>query len=167
MQQYPILRSQLIDLFLRLDSNRAAIGELYRRALSRKPSDPPSPPQLNEAELIARGLEMFTTAQPRLRDNLKLPEFADPNSAFPADEYAELMRQAAIQTSTQVLATEQARAATGWYTDNWAAAKQLEDEQTYADIAAREEAFKKQQEQEQQQHYDKLWEMERRRLGVK
>ena len=162
-EKYPTLRAELVGLFIRLDDNRAAVGNLYRQ---RGPHRTGDRPELIEAELLARGLEMFTVHQPRLQDSLKLPAFADPAKVFPRDEYAELMRATALQTSEAIRALEQRRAATGMYSGDWWAAKQLENEQLRAESERRDEEQRKQNEAAREAYYASLQAEELRRRGL-
>ena len=156
--KYPTLRAELIYLFLRLDDNRAAIDNLCRKR------PPGGPHELVEAELIARGLSMFTIHQPRLRDSLRLPAFADPFNIFPRDEYAELMRATALQTSEMVRAMELRRAATGMYSGDWWQAQKLAAAQQEAENEKREAELAAKADQERQNYYASLQEADRKRI---
>jgi hypothetical protein len=85
---YPGVIEQLRDLFYQIDTNAAAIGQLHRSAPAGEHR------RLLDAELTARGLTNYDAAHPRLRENLKLPDFIRASViAFPPDLTAELNRR--------------------------------------------------------------------------
>ena len=71
-ETYPDLVTQIANLFARIDANSVAIDSLHTQVPEGEAR------RLNDAELVARGLERYTAEQPRLRDSLLLPDFDRP-----------------------------------------------------------------------------------------
>lgn len=153
---YPTFVTKLADLFARIDENKADIEHLHGyapRGESRR---------LVDAELGARGLESYSAAQPRLRDNLKLPRFDRPiDVAFPEppplNPYAEVML-------AHVRAVEAKQV--GMFGPDWHEARKLVDEQRRLEIAARDAELARQAEREKQQYHQRLLDEDRRRRGL-
>ena len=76
------------------------------------------------------------------------------------------MRATALQTAETIRALEQRCAATGMYSGDWWAAKQLENEQLRAESERRDEEQRKQNEAAREAFYRTLQEEDRRRRGV-
>jgi hypothetical protein len=100
--------------------------------------------RLIEPELVARDLTNYDAKHPRLREQLKLPDFVRADTiAFPMDPMAEFNRRAAQQNEAL---TKRMKDKYGFVTgDNWAAGRDLAVQQEEAEHAKKGEELKKQE----------------------
>lgn len=155
-EMYPQFVEKITDLYARIDANTAAIGNLHARA----PRDECR--RLSDAELAARGLQSYTAEQPRLRDNLKLPDFDRPRDiVFPPPPPLNLYFVAAEGALTAMAAKYALSCG-----PDWAAAKAIEDEQKRAEIAKREDALAAEAAEQKRAYFQHLLDEDRRRRGL-
>ena len=147
-------------MYARIDANTSAIDALHGRAPEGEPR------RLADAELAARELPSYTASQPRLRDNLKLPDWSSPREiAFPIDPLAAFTRDASRVLTNAVKAMERKHAAL--YGPDWFEAAKLRDEERRKEIAAVEEKEMERRAKSQEQYYAALRRHEQLRLGIK
>ena len=157
---YPQFVAQLTDLYARIDANTAAIEALHSRAPEGEPR------RLADAEQTARELPGYTAAQPRLRDNLKLPDWSAPAViAYPIDAFAEFQRQASLVLTNAVQAMERKEACL--YGPDWFEGAKLRDEERRKEIAKMEEEEMERRAKSQEQYYAAMRRHEQARLGIK
>lgn len=154
---YPEFVTKLANLFARIDENAAAISALHGQAPRGEPLR-----LFEDAELVARGLESYSAAQPRLRDNLKLPNWSQPFEIFypipaPLNSFAVVM--------LNHMPAVDAKYAFG---ADWAAAQKIKDEQTKAEFAKRA-ALEAEQAASSKREYERaVVEQDRKaRLGIR
>lgn len=153
---YPTFVAKIADLFARIDQNTAAISDLHGKAFAGEER------RLADAEQMARNVAAYTAEQPRLRENLRLPDWERPRDiAYPAppavNPYA-----AHMQTIIAEIARKEALTSG----PNWHEAKKLEDEATRAEIAKREAELAAQA-AEAKRHFERQVQADdRRRRGL-
>jgi hypothetical protein len=143
--------------FVEIDDINAEIHQLHARAPSGEDR------RLIEPELIARGIDRYDAAHPRLREQLKLPEFIKSSViAYPRDALDEWNRHAVQMNEAmrQRIAMKGALVSG----DNWHAGRELQIEQEEAAFAQRAEELKAAETKSKVEFEAKLQDAERRRL---
>ena len=144
-------------MFARIDANSVAIDSLHTQVPEGEAR------RLNDAELVARGLERYTAEQPRLRDSLLLPDFDRPRDiTYPPRQDFSAMAALQAEGLMKMLAQRDALSChAGWH-----AAKQLEDEQRRAEFAQREEQLAAEKAASKRAYEQALLDQDRRRRGL-
>jgi hypothetical protein len=156
VELYEPFLAHITDLYARIDKNAAAIADLHRQAPAGENR------RLLDAELVARGIDRYDAAHPRLRDNLKLPEFIKSSTiAFPPNPMDQWNRYAAQSHAAMAKRmAEKGALATG---DNWHAGRDLQIGQAEVEFAKRDAELKAAETKSKAEYEAKLQEAERRR----
>jgi hypothetical protein len=150
---------QITDWYRRYDANTAAISDLHARAAAIGENR-----RLLDAELVARGIDRYDAAHPRLRDNLKLPDFIRASViAYPPDPMDQWNRYAAqANEALRQRMAEKFSLTTG---PDWAAGRDRQIEQEESEFAKKDEELRAAEIKSKVEYEAKLQESERRRLG--
>lgn len=144
---YPNFLATITELYADIDCLAEQISQLHACAPIGEHR------RLIDAELKARGLQCYTAAQPRLRDNLRLPNWdVSRTIAFPPN--LDWSAQAALAGEAMAQRMKEKYGMT--YSADWAAARDLALQQEHTEHTKREEALKAQQAADKARYEQKL-----------
>jgi hypothetical protein len=151
---------QITDWYKRADALKARIDALHARAPAAQWGDQQR--RLLDPELVARGIDRYDAVHPRLRDNLKLPDFVQSSTiAFPPNPMDQWNRYAAQSHAAMAQRmAEKGALATG---NNWHAGRDLQIEHEESEHAKRAEELKQQELESRAAFERKLLEDDKRR----
>lgn len=147
---YPSFLQVITDLFRDIDANTGEINKLHMSAPIGESR------RLIDAELRARGLAHYDAAHPRLRDNLRLPNF-DVSRTIQFPQNVDWSAQAALAGEAMARRMKE-KYGTSCNAD-WAAARDLALQQEHAEHTRREEQLKVQQAADKAAYEAKLRQM--------
>lgn len=156
-ESYPSFVQKLIDLYRRIDENTALIDALHARAPIGEHR------RLADAEQMARDLPSYDGVHPRLRDNLRLPDWdVSRDIAFPV--IVDWNARAALMSAAFASRLADKFALT--HSADWGAARDLQIKEQEAETAKRDEELKQAEAESLAEYQRHQRESELRRRGL-